>query len=168
MIDKLVADSQYYPDWAYIENCIKRIQMRCHPVISTRIGAYHSIRVEWQSKRKFSSALIQSNHIYWNYPKLTECEKIYYFDKNCSFTFSLEELEWNIPAAEEYLSVWTSRDINFLVQSSLEPDLTVSFTGLVAAESFSSSIIQWPLSEQSWNHLKLWRQICEERESWAD
>ena len=37
MIDKLVADSQYYPDGAYIENCIKRIQMRCYPVSSTRI-----------------------------------------------------------------------------------------------------------------------------------
>ena len=53
MIDKLVvADSQYYPDWAYIENCIKRIQMRCHPVISNRISAYHSSGVEWLAIKK--------------------------------------------------------------------------------------------------------------------
>ena len=50
MIDKLGVDSQYYPDWAYIENCIKRIQMRCHPVISSRISAYHSIGVAGNQK----------------------------------------------------------------------------------------------------------------------
>ena len=50
MIDKLVVDSQYYPDWAYIENRIKRIQMRRHPVISTRISAYHSIGVAANQK----------------------------------------------------------------------------------------------------------------------
>ena len=47
------------------------------------------------------------------------------------------------------MSVWTSRDINFLAQSSLDPDLAVSLTGLVAADSLSSSIMQWPLSEKS-------------------